>query len=184
MLNKLTQKRLKELLHYDPLSGNWTRLKSVTNNGFSCVGRIAGTITDQGYRKIAIDGKKYKSSRLAFLYIEGYFPENIVDHINKKKCDDRWCNLREVSKSCNMRNTKVRANNKSGITGVFWATKDNRWRSYIHYNRKTHSLGDYKNFDNAACARLAGEQCLNWEGCDTSSPAYQYVQKMLYGDNK
>ena len=70
---RLTQKRLKELLHYDPLTGVWTWLE--TMNHMSKVGTIAGCI-DDGYRRITIDQKTYKSSRLAFLYIEGYSPES------------------------------------------------------------------------------------------------------------
>lgn len=32
---------------------------------------------------------------------------------------------------------------------------------------------------NAVCARLAGEQCLDWEGCDSNSPAYKYVKENI-----
>ena len=46
-------------------------------------------------------------------------------------------------------------------------------------NYKKIYLGIYKDFDEAVCVRLAVEQCVNWEGCDSNSPAYQYVQKML-----
>jgi len=31
----------------------------------------------------------------------------------------------------------------------------------------------------AVCARLAAEQCLDWERCDSNSPAYQYVQNNI-----
>ena len=48
-------------------------------------------------------------------------------------------------------------------------------------NQKIKNLGGYKNFDEAVCHRLAAEQCLVWDGCDNSSTAYQYVQKMLSG---
>jgi hypothetical protein len=34
-------------------------------------------------------------------------------------------------------------------------------------------------FDEAVCTRLAGEQCLNYDSCDTNSTAYQYVQQLL-----
>ena len=37
--------------------------------------------------------------------------------------------------------------------------------------------------DDAVCARLAAEQCLNWEGCDSNSSAYQFVKKYILGDN-
>jgi len=31
----------------------------------------------------------------------------------------------------------------------------------------------------AACYRLAAEQAENWEGCDSTSPAYLYVRKFI-----
>lgn len=42
-----------------------------------------------------------------------------------------------------------------------------------------HKILNYNPNDEAVCHRLAAEQCVNWPGCDSSSPAYQYVQKML-----
>ena len=93
MDNILTQKRLKELLHYDPETGRFTHL---LNRSTNAKGGIAGSINkSDGYNRLYIDGKIYKGSRLAWLYVHGYFPENIVDHINKVRDDDRFINLRQ-----------------------------------------------------------------------------------------
>ena len=117
---KLTQKRLKELLHYDPETGIFTRIKKV-RGGLGENPNEAGSIkTKHDYRIIGIDNKSYKASRLAFLYMEGYFPENIVDHKNRIKSDDRYKNLRQVTQQCNVKNCSIRKNNKSGVSGVFW----------------------------------------------------------------
>jgi len=82
-----------------------------------------------------------------------------------------------------MRNSKSRKNSHSSVKGVTWHTTRKIWQSSIRVNGKNKYLGIYKDFSNAVCARLAGEQACNWSGCDSSSPAYKYVQKMLGRDN-
>ena len=82
----LTQSRLKELLHYNPETGIFTWL--VSKKGVK-IGNIAGSVNSIGYRYISVDRILYKASRLAWLFIEGYFPENDVDHINRIRDDDR-----------------------------------------------------------------------------------------------
>jgi hypothetical protein len=180
-MKKLTQKRLKELLRYDPATGifRW----KISNSNRIKIGNITGCITKYGYLEIVIDKKNYKSHRLAFLYMNGYFPENDIDHINRLKTDNRWINLREVSRQCNIRNSNNYRTNTSGIKGVSWHNPSNKWMSYIYINNKRKNLGYYKSFDNAVCARLAGEQCLDWAGCDSNSLAYQYIKKINKKEN-
>ena len=75
----LTQAKLKEVLHYDPETGDFTWQVSTAN----CikVGALAGSKDSYGYHKIAIKGKTYKAHRLAWLYTHGEFPEDAIDHI-------------------------------------------------------------------------------------------------------
>lgn len=61
-------------------------------------------------------------------YITGF---NFVDHINRDKADNRRSNLREADKSKNEMNKGVRRNNKSGITGVRFDSRRNRWVAAI-----------------------------------------------------
>lgn len=177
MNRMLTQLRLKELLNYDPESGIFTW--RVNRRGMATAGSRAGYIQPSGYRYIKVDGKLYRASRLAWLFIEGYFPEHEIDHINRLRYDDRWKNLRHVTRQCNVRNCGNSRNNTSGIKGVGWFRQTEKWRVRIVVNKKSHSLGYYGDFNDAVCARLAAEQCLGWKGCDASSPAYRYVQRLL-----
>jgi len=169
----ITQKRLKELLHYDPATGIFTWLVSRTRVR---KGDRAGSLQSSGYRCIGIDGKLYQESRIAFLYMEGYFPENDVDHINRKKDDNRWCNLRHVSRRCNMRNTGLQKNNKSGVKGVCWHRNKGKWAVQIKVNGKMIHLGCYESFDLAVRSRYYAEKKYNWKGCDSTSPAYLYLK--------
>ena len=175
---KLTQEKLKELLFYDPWSGRFGWFdepyhKSKTTPGAGCIG-------PDGYLRIRVLGRTYAAGRLAWLYMKGYDPVGYdVDHIDRNKSNNRFENLRLASRQCNSRNTGNFSDNTSGIKGVYWHKPAGKWIAMIALNKKNIHLGIYWNFDNAVCARLAGEQCLKWSGCDSCSPAYQYVQKML-----
>ena len=175
---KLTQARLKELLHYDPESGLFTW--RVTINSRAQTGKTAGSTNLDGYVQIKITGILYFAHRLAYLYVYGYFPEHGIDHRDRKPWHNWIVNLREVSQQCNVRNSGNRSTNVSGVKGVSWQNQTKQWYAQIAVNGKGFNLGRYNNFADAVCARLAGEQCLDWSGCDSSSPAYKYVKKMLW----
>ena len=125
--------------------------------------------------------KLYKAHRLAWFYVHGYMPENDIDHEDRITNHNWIKNLREVSKVCNARNIGNIKSNTSGVKGVKWDKFNTKWEVCIMINQINKYLGRYKSFDNAVCARLAGEQCVNWEGCDSHSPAYQYVRENIQG---
>lgn len=178
MKPNITHKRLMELLDYDSLTGVFTW--KISRSGRGKVGHIAGCTDNAGYTRVAVDGKLYYAHRLVWLCIYGYFPEHNIDHINRNKSDNRIENLRHVTQQCNIRNTGGRRNGTSPVKGVRpVGIKIKKWSAHIGLNGKDHPLGRYLNFDNAVCARLAGEQCLGWSGCDFSSPALEYVQKHI-----
>lgn len=168
----LTHKRLKELLHYDPATGIFRWKVSI---GTAKAGDIAGTKQSNGYIRIMIEGKNYLGHRLAWLYVHGYFPEHDIDHINRIKDDNCIENLREVGRQCNARNCGNPKDNTSGVKGIYWHKQHNKWQARIAVNGKKKNLGLYIDFADAVCARHAAEVCLNWSGCDSSSPAYKYI---------
>ena len=145
----LTQERLKELLHYDPETGLFTRLKSL---GKSKVGNIAGCLNPEGYIQIKINYVLYRAHRLAFLYMTGKLPYDDVDHINGIRHDNKWSNLRECDNSQNMHNRKkAHKNNKSsGLLGVSSSSNGNgTFRATIWLNNKHKQLGTFKTKEEA-----------------------------------
>jgi hypothetical protein len=170
----LSQKKLKEQLQYDPKTGIFVWI--ATRSGIK-KGSIAGCINILGYRHIKIDGKRYRAARLAWLYMEGFFPENEVDHINRIKHDDRWNNLRHVNRQCNARNRGTLKNNKSGIVGVCWKSKIKSWASEITVNKKTIHLCYSKSKAEAVKARWKAEKKYNWPNCNGTSSAYLYLKE-------
>jgi hypothetical protein len=176
---KLTQKRLKELLYYDPDTGlfYW----KVTRGG-RLAGTIAGYYPHNWYPKIRVDNILYDSHRLAFLYMEGYFPEYEVDHKNRIRDDNRWENLRHVSQSCNVKNRSLFKSSKSGVTGVCWHKRNHKWRSYINAEDEIKYLGSFSTLKEAAQARWEAEVKYDYPNCNTTSSAYCYLQKEKMND--
>jgi len=140
---KLTQKRLKELLRYDPETGEMVWL--VARSNIIKPGDTAGGLGSDGYWRIRTNNKLYRRARLAFLYMEGYFPEHQVDHWNRVRIDDRWVNLRHATHACNMQNRGVQVNNTSGVTGIRWRKKGKKWR--VRYRGIYY--GSYQDFTQA-----------------------------------
>lgn len=60
-----------------------------------------------------------------------------------------------------LRAKTVRSNNTSGVTGVDWLARKQRWRASICFKGKRHYLGSYVRFEDAANARKRGEEALH-----------------------
>jgi hypothetical protein len=145
----LTQARLKELLAYNPETGDFHRVVGRKGAGFS--GTKAGS-PSHGYVTIMIDGKNYRCHRLAWLYVYGEFPDGHLDHINRTKADNRIANLRIASKKQNAENTGIQSNNKSGYRGVFWNSQRSKWQACIKHHGKVLHLGFFDDASNASKA--------------------------------
>lgn len=113
----VTQEQLKELLEYQPESGEFVWLAAKSRR--VKVGAKAGSLRRvNGYTTIRIDGQRYRSHRLVWLYSYGVFPEKDIDHVNGNRNNNCLENLREVSRSENSRNVRMKSNNTSGFTGA------------------------------------------------------------------
>lgn len=143
----ITQTELKEILHYDPDTG-FFRWK--VSRGGMYPGYVAGWLKKSNkdyFRRwqIEINNKAYEYARLAFLYMEGRWPEE-MDHINRCPWDNRWCNLRETSRSENCHNRRTWGKYPKSVTrrpnGRFWAR--------IQVNGVRRSLGVYDTAEEAS----------------------------------
>lgn len=74
----------------------------------------------------------------------------VVDHINHNPLDNRKVNLRNVSIIKNSQNRKgAQKDNKSGIRGVHFNNKINKWIAQITVNKEKKYLGCYKDIKEA-----------------------------------
>jgi hypothetical protein len=151
----LNQAKLKELLDYNPDTGDFTN--KVMRSLRAMPGQIAGNLTPRGYIDIVIFGKKYKAHRLAWFYVYGVWPTNNIDHINRSKIDNRIANLRDITQAQNGQNKTIHTNNSSGHTGVMWHKATQRWRARIHVSGKEIYLGQFNDIQSATDARKQAE---------------------------
>lgn len=139
----LTKERLLEVLKYDPITGI-----------FTCryTGKIKGSPHPKGHLKIKIDGETHYAHRLAFLYMNGKFPQNQIDHKNLDPSDNVWENLREATHSQNRRNTSGYRNSKTGMKGVSLDTRSGLYKAQISTDDGRLLLGMYEKASQAKSA--------------------------------
>ena len=147
--SSLTQSRLKELLAYNPKTGELTWV-APTNCSIR-VGAVAGCYSN-GYIRVQIDGAAYMAHRLAWFITYNVWPE-CIDHINHARDDNRLNNLREATAQENSMNASLSKANKSGVTGVHWHTRDKIWQSSIMTGGKIVYLGRFADKADAVKAR-------------------------------
>lgn len=174
-----TPERLRELISYDPKTGVLTwreRTKEDISdlaalNGWNA--RFAGKtafqhLTPHGYMSGCVLAKTLQAHRVAWAIFYGSWPTHNIDHINGIKTDNCIENLRDVTQVENAMNSKVRVNNKYGVTGVHWCKRANKWRARINKNGKTREIGTFRNFDDAVLARQNAKRAagygLTYEG--------------------
>jgi hypothetical protein len=134
----LTAERLRRLLKYDSECGIWIWL---VRRPHRPVGSIAGSINKNNYRDISIDSIDYRSSRLAWLYMTGSWPDRDVDHRDTNPSNDKWSNLRLATQTQNNANTRRYKNNRSGFKGVGWHRGRERWMARIQIDGRSKHLG-------------------------------------------
>jgi hypothetical protein len=150
----ITQEQVKSVLNYDPISGIFTRKVATTNS--IKVGDIAGCFDNSnGYLRICVNEKNYFAHRLAWLYMTGELTQNVVDHINGNRIDNRFSNLRHIPWRKNCQN-KIK-NRKGKSPGVTFRKDcpDRPWLAGIKIDNKSYTLGFFKTEQEASEAYLA-----------------------------
>lgn len=155
----LTQSKLKELLKYDPDTGDfiWLAKPSIYSTKVK-VGNKAGYKTSQGYISIGVHGKRYFAHRLAWLYMTGEWPESCIDHIDNIKDNNKFSNLRQASPSQNQINKIVP--NTTGFRGV--SLHGGKYNAIISSKGKQYYLGRFNTAEEAA--KAYDEKAKEWHG--------------------
>jgi hypothetical protein len=159
-MTELTASYLREALHYDSETGvfTWKSPRPKVR-----VGNVAGKIGTHGYRRICLNYKLYEAHRLAWLYVTGVWPSAEIDHINHDRLDNSFANLRCASRTENLGNKSRQSNNKSGVKGVWYEKRRNKWIAEIRRGKTRLLLGQFDEINHAA-------------------DAYRAAAKKLYGD--
>lgn len=109
---ELTQKVVRKLLDYNPRTGE---LRRRTN------GRLFGCANkkEHGRRAGWILGNYCFASRVIWLWMTGSWPTGEVDHDDRDPSNNRWYNLKDVTKAENLLNKALYLTNKIRYTRSF-----------------------------------------------------------------
>ena len=113
----------------------------------------------EGYwvRSVRNKDGSYSNQRMHHFLMPNVSENTIIDHANMDKSDNRKCNLRVADYSLNGANCGLRSTNKSGIVGVWYNKKSEKWCAGITVKGKSIWLGQSTNKEEAILARLKGE---------------------------
>ncbi|EKF16854.1 HNH endonuclease signature motif containing protein, partial [Nitratireductor pacificus] len=125
-----------------------------------------------GYIQLWLPGYRPLAHIVAWAMQTGEWPEHPVDHENHKRDDNRWINLLATTPAENMRNLGRRANNKSGVAGVYYSKELKKWRVWISEEGRNRYLGSFETKEEAIMKRKAFEAALGYHpnhGTDTAN---------------
>lgn len=147
--DNISVEELRRILSYDPETGlcHWLvdRGKKVK------AGTLAGCKNPLGYYFIGINGRRYLTHRIAWAMMTGAWPVALVDHIDMNPGNNRWDNLRQATKSENMRNRGRQKNNTTGAKGVHRA-ESGKFVVEVWLDRKKHYIGRFNTMSEAKAA--------------------------------
>lgn len=119
------------------------------------------SITNQGYLEGTIFSKSYLAHRVIWLLVTGDSPE-FIDHVNGDRSDNRWNNLRIVTKQENNQNRAKPKSNKTGYIGVSYDATRGKYKAYIQHKGQQIHLGMFSSSEEASLAYEAMKQNLGF----------------------
>ena len=146
-----------DYLDYNPETGILTW--KVSPRPSVKVGQEAGSHRNKRYLGVRFKQKDYGYHRIAYFIYHGVDPlENEIDHIDGNSLNNKIDNLRLATRSQNVINRQFQKNNKSGVVGVHWEKKYQKWQARISYKNKKIHLGYFDDIEEAKAARIAAEK--------------------------
>ena len=142
----LLHSRLLELVIYHQDSGKF--ISRISRGPLKAGARIGCTDMSSGYRTIMIDKVRFMEHRLAWFYVTGSWPEEVIDHIDGVKDNNIFSSLRAASyrqNSSNKVNNSKLGHNITEQHGNFMVT--------IRANGKVKSFGTYDTLTKAKYIR-------------------------------
>ena len=158
-----TKQEINKLLDFNPSTGVFKWKNTPCKRWKKRNGTVAGYVNKRGYRIIGINGKLYRSHRIAWYIHNNYKDyEGEIDHINRNTDDNRVENLRRVNTQENAKNRKLVSNSTSGVLGVYWHKRQKKWNAGIKINGKQIYLGSFSEKKEAEKARLKANKKYNF----------------------
>ena len=128
-------------------------------------GVVSGSLDSRGYLTSSVCGRSYQNHRLIYTMFFGGCPE-FLDHINNIKTDNRVENLRPATRAENNSNVGLRRDNTSGVKGVSWHSRDQRWAVRVNIGGTTKHYGYYTDLVQATEVVMRVRTELHGEFCN------------------
>lgn len=115
---------LQKHFRYNPYTGELKNWNS---------GNIIKRIDSKGkYIQVDFQGSIWQAHRFCYYLGTEVDPKHLqVDHRDRDYTNNKLENLRLLDNKGQQHNTKTRSDNRSGVKGVFFDKKGNKWRAYI-----------------------------------------------------
>lgn len=119
-------------------------------------GRLLNRIAGAGpiYYGTLINGRRYLNHRIIWFLNTGKWPEQVIDHIDRNKKNNKMNNLRLSSSKANAKNKNINRRNSSGFTGVHFDKSRNKWMAWGKQGSLFKNLGRFVTKEEAINARL------------------------------
>jgi hypothetical protein len=119
----------------------------VQRNSRVKVGQLTGS-NSGAYSLVFLNAIPWQVHRILFFMVHKFNPIT-VDHIDGNKQNNHIDNLRAATSSQNCANQFRTKANKSGVKGVSWAKKSNKWNACMKIKGKTRNLGYFADLEDA-----------------------------------
>ncbi len=147
----MTQEELKQRLQYNQRTGLFLRILRSGRR------KPAGNVNKDGYVHIRVGGKTHKAHRLAWLYVTGVWPDDMLDHKNGARADNRFRNLRQADRAINSQNIRAaRRDNTLGVLGV--SQHGRRFIARIMRDGRQNYIGSFATVEEAHAAYVAAKR--------------------------
>lgn len=150
MSRRPTLERLREALLYNRETGvfTWKKTRCYRLKPGDTAGSVKG-----GYIQISLDERKYRAHNLAWLYVTGAWPSGEIDHKDRDGMNNRFDNLRDVTRAVQMKNRGKFKNNTSGARGVFRTKRGGKFVPHVSVDGKVKRLGYFSTLEEAQRVR-------------------------------
>lgn len=111
----------------------------------------AAALNPKGYGKFNTGKGMALAHRVSYQWVYGTLPRGaVLDHKDCVRHCVRPEHLQAVTQKQNLENLAgAHTDSRSGVRGVVWSPKEQKWRARVGHNYKTHNAGYFSNIDEA-----------------------------------
>lgn len=150
----LSKTFIRHIFTYDEETGNC--IFNVRVSAKTDAGEKVGYLSGAGYWALEINEKAYQLHNLIWLWKTGVYPpttDKVIDHCDGNAANNIWDNLALVTPAQNSKNNAMCSTNTSGVNGVGWNKRKQKWIARITVDKKVIFLGESKDMNKMIEAR-------------------------------